>query len=137
MPERGEEVGIEHGAPAATLPTWRARAGSDARHCSADPLQCVQVPADGRADLSAILQVIAHPLRLALLVALGEREQSADELALALSQPLAAVTEQLAVLRTANFVTDGTAPAHLRATTTTGWAEIAAQLEQLQDGDVG
>jgi len=83
------------------------------------------VPAD-------VLQAISHPLRLALLVALERREQSADDLAAALDVGPPALTHHLALLRRAGLVHDGARPGDLRAAA--GWAEIAEALRRLQDG---
>jgi DNA-binding transcriptional ArsR family regulator len=83
------------------------------------------VPAD-------VLRAIAHPLRLALLVALEDHEQTTDELATALETTEPTVAEQLATLREAGLVTDGSAPDLHRAVP--GWNAIATQLERLQDG---
>jgi DNA-binding transcriptional ArsR family regulator len=81
------------------------------------------VPAD-------VLQAISHPLRLSLLVTLGRREQSADELAAAVGASPEAVAEHVAVLTRAQLVTDGAEPGQLSAAA--GWSEIVAMLEQLQ-----
>lgn len=82
------------------------------------------VPAD-------VLRAIAHPLRLALLVALEDREQAAPELATALGTTEPAISEQLDVLAAAGLVAPGSAPGLHRAVP--GWAEIAAALGALQD----
>jgi DNA-binding transcriptional ArsR family regulator len=82
------------------------------------------VPAD-------VLRAIAHPLRLALLVALEEREQAPADLATALGATEPAIAEQLAVLHDAGLVTAGSAPGLHR--TVPGWAEIAKRLGALQD----
>jgi DNA-binding transcriptional ArsR family regulator len=83
------------------------------------------VPAD-------VLRAIMHPLRLSLLVALEWREQSASELATALDVSKSTIAHHVAVLRRAQLVTDGAEPGRLR--TATGWSEIAAALEVLQNG---
>lgn len=83
------------------------------------------VPAD-------VLQAISHPLRLALLVALERREQSAADLATTLDVRPPAITHHLALLRRAGLVHDGAHPGTLRAAA--GWAEIAERLRRLQDG---
>jgi DNA-binding transcriptional ArsR family regulator len=83
------------------------------------------VPAD-------VLRAIAHPLRLALLVALEDHEQAPAELAVALETTEPAVSQHLAVLHDAGLVTEGSAPGLHR--TVAGWNEIAARLERLQDG---
>jgi DNA-binding transcriptional ArsR family regulator len=83
------------------------------------------VPAD-------VLRAIAHPLRLALLVALEDHDQTPAELAVALNAAEPAIAEHLAVLRDARLVTDAVEPGRLR--TVDGWSEIAAALERLQPG---
>jgi len=81
------------------------------------------VPAD-------VLRAISHPLRLSLLVTLGRREQSAEELAAAVGASPDAVAEHVAVLTRAQLVTDGSEPGQLSAAA--GWQEIVEMLEQLQ-----
>jgi DNA-binding transcriptional ArsR family regulator len=83
------------------------------------------VPAD-------VLRAIAHPLRLALLVALEDHDQTPAELAVALNAAEPAIAESLTVLRDARLVTDAVEPGRLR--TVDGWSEIAAALERLQPG---
>jgi len=81
------------------------------------------VPAD-------VLRAIAHPLRLALLVALEDREQDAPALATSVGVPESVVAQHLAILRDAQLVTDGSTPELHRAIP--GWTEIVARLEGLQ-----
>jgi DNA-binding transcriptional ArsR family regulator len=83
------------------------------------------VPAD-------VLRAIAHPLRLALLVALEDHEQAAAELATAVDATEPSVSHHLGILHDAGLVTDGSAPGLHR--TVPGWAEIATRLGALQDG---
>jgi DNA-binding transcriptional ArsR family regulator len=79
-----------------------------------------------------VLQALAHPSRLAILVALEAREQSAAELAATLSATEPELASHVATLRTVRLV-DETGQGLLR-TTTGGWAAIAAHLRDLQDG---
>jgi DNA-binding transcriptional ArsR family regulator len=82
-----------------------------------------------------VLKALAHPSRLAILVALEAREQSAAELAATLSATEPELASHVATLRTVRLV-DETAHGRLR-TTTGGWAAIAAHLRGLQDGTKG
>jgi DNA-binding transcriptional ArsR family regulator len=81
------------------------------------------VPAD-------VLRAIAHPLRLALLVALEDHEQAPSELATALNATEPAIAYHLAFLHDAGLVTITTERGQWR--TINGWAEIAASLQRLQ-----
>jgi DNA-binding transcriptional ArsR family regulator len=83
------------------------------------------VPAD-------VLRAVAHPLRLALLVALEDREQAPSDLATTLDATEPAIAHQLAILHDAGLVTTAAEPGLWR--TVDGWAEIAATLQRLQDG---
>jgi DNA-binding transcriptional ArsR family regulator len=82
------------------------------------------VPAD-------VLRAIAHPLRLGLLVALEDHEQTPSELATALNATEPAIVRHLAVLHDAGLVTTTADPGRWR--TVEGWAEISAALERLQN----
>jgi DNA-binding transcriptional ArsR family regulator len=81
-----------------------------------------------------VLGALAHPLRLALLVALEQREGTPAELAAATRATEPAVEQALAVLHDAGLVTSGTRRGALR-TTGQGWAEVAARLTAL--GEAG
>jgi DNA-binding transcriptional ArsR family regulator len=83
------------------------------------------VPAD-------VLRAIAHPLRLALLVALEDHEQTPSELATALNATEPAIAHQLTILHDAGLVTNAPEPGRWR--TIDGWTEITATLQRLQDG---
>jgi DNA-binding transcriptional ArsR family regulator len=82
------------------------------------------VPAD-------VLRAVAHPLRLALLVALEDHAQATSELATTLDAAEPAIAHQLAILHDAGLVT--TAPELGQWRTVDGWAEISASLQRLQD----
>ena len=85
------------------------------------------VPAD-------VLRAVAHPLRLALLVALEDHEQTPAELALTLNATEPTIAHHLAVLHDAGLAaadTADTAPG--RWSTVEGWQEISASLQRLQD----
>ncbi len=82
------------------------------------------VPAD-------VLRAVAHPLRLALLVALEDHEQAPRELATTLNATEPAIAHHLAILHDAGLVTSATEPGQWR--TVEGWAEISASLQRLQD----
>ena len=83
------------------------------------------VPAD-------VLRAVAHPLRLALLVALEDHEQAPTELATTLNAAEPTIAHHLAILHDAGLVTAATTPGQLR--TIDGWTQIAADLKRLQDG---
>jgi DNA-binding transcriptional ArsR family regulator len=83
------------------------------------------VPAD-------VLRAIAHPLRLGLLVALEDHEQTPSELATALNAKEPVIVRQLAVLHDAGLVTTTAERGQWR--TIDGWSEISATLERLQQG---
>lgn len=82
------------------------------------------VPAD-------VLRAIAHPLRLALLVALEEHEQAPSELATAVDATEPLIAHHLAILHDAGLVTASSESDRWR--TIPGWTKIAASLERLQD----
>jgi DNA-binding transcriptional ArsR family regulator len=82
------------------------------------------VPAD-------VLRAVAHPLRLALLVALEDHEQAPSELATTLNAAEPTIAHHLAVLHDAGLVTTATQPGQWR--TVEGWTEISASLQRLQD----
>ena len=78
-----------------------------------------------------VLRALAHPLRLALLVALEERGgQTPAQLAAALGVGEGEVHQHLAPLHDAGLVTDGTPDAAVWAVGT-GWARIAGELRRL------
>lgn len=79
-----------------------------------------------------VLAAIANPLRLALLVALEQREGTPAELAAATGATEPAVEQALAVLHEAGLVADGVRHGALRATGS-GWAEVAARLASLDE----
>ena len=82
------------------------------------------VPAD-------VLRAVAHPLRLALLVALEEHEQAPSELAMAVDAAEPVIAHHLAILHDAGLVTASAESDRWR--TIPGWARIAASLQQIQD----
>lgn len=82
---------------------------------------------------AALLRALAHPLRLAALVALEERERTAAELATVLEVAPDALAEHLAELAAAGLVTGGAGDEPLRSVGR-GWIEIDARLRQVQDG---
>jgi DNA-binding transcriptional ArsR family regulator len=77
-----------------------------------------------------VLQAMAHPLRLALLVVLEQEELAADPLAARVGVSGEELAPHLALLRAAGLVRDGAAPGALR-TSTGGWREIDRQLRRL------
>lgn len=78
----------------------------------------------------SVLSAIAHPLHLAVLVALEQREGTPAELAAATGATEPAVEQALAALHTAGLVTSGSRRGALR-TTGRGWAEVVARLTRL------
>ncbi len=82
------------------------------------------VPAD-------VLRAVAHPLRLALLVALEDHEQTPPELAVTLNATEPTIAHHLAVLHDAGLVTADSGAG--RWSSVDGWTEISASLQRLQD----
>lgn len=80
-----------------------------------------------------ILHAVAHPLRLAALVALEaeERDPSALAAALGVDEPL--LMEHLHVLDAAGLVTIAY-DTHVVSVRAPGWGAIAARLARLQEG---
>jgi DNA-binding transcriptional ArsR family regulator len=78
-----------------------------------------------------ILWALAHPARLAMLVALENRELTARELAEAVGLSGSQAAVHLRALQAAGLVVDGVTTGRLR-TTTHGWAEIDRQLRRLR-----
>ena len=79
-----------------------------------------------------VLRAIAHPLRLALLAALEDHEQTPAELAVTLDATEPTIAHHLAILHDAGLVSHASEPGRLR--TVEGWADLSAALERLQDG---
>jgi DNA-binding transcriptional ArsR family regulator len=84
-----------------------------------------------------VLAAIAHPLRLALLVALDRREGTPAELAAATGVTEPAVEQALAVLSDAGLVTRGRRGAGRLTTTGRGWTEVARRLAALDQASRG
>jgi hypothetical protein len=80
-----------------------------------------------------VLNAIAHPLRLGSLVALEERQRTADELATVLRVPSHDLGEHLAELVAAGLIGSGDGEGRLRPLAR-GWADVAARLRRLQGG---
>ena len=80
-----------------------------------------------------VLHAIAHPLRLGSLVALEERQRTAEELATVLRVPAQELVEHLAELAAAGLIGDGEGEGRLRPLAR-GWADVAARLRRLQGG---
>jgi DNA-binding transcriptional ArsR family regulator len=83
-----------------------------------------------------VLAAIAHPLRLAILVALEARELTVAELAIAVRATEPEVEQAVAVLHDAGLVRDAAARGRLRAASP-GWVAIAQQLRRLADDSRG
>jgi DNA-binding transcriptional ArsR family regulator len=79
-----------------------------------------------------VLHALAHPVRLAALTALEERERPPAELAAALGVPEPVLMSHLHVLDAAGLVTTSSETRHVRVRST-GWADVARRLQQLQD----
>ena len=77
-----------------------------------------------------VLSAIAHPLRLGSLVALEERQRTAEELATVLRVPAPELTEHLAELAAAGLI-GGDGEGRFRPMAR-GWADVAARLRRLQ-----
>jgi predicted transcriptional regulator len=80
-----------------------------------------------------VLNAIAHPLRLGSLVALEERQRTAEELAQVLRVPAAELADHLAELAAAGLIGEGEGEGRLRPLAR-GWADVAARLRRLQGG---
>jgi DNA-binding transcriptional ArsR family regulator len=78
------------------------------------------------------LHALAHPLRLAALVALEERERDPAQLAAALDVPEPELMEHLHVLDAAGLVAIASDTGVVRARSR-GWAAVAARLARLQE----
>jgi predicted ArsR family transcriptional regulator len=78
-----------------------------------------------------VLNAIAHPLRLGSLVALEERQRTAEELAAVLRVPAHELGDHLAELAAAGLI--GEDEGRLRPLAR-GWADVAARLRRLQGG---
>jgi DNA-binding transcriptional ArsR family regulator len=83
-----------------------------------------------------VLRALAHPLRLAALVALEARQQTTTELAAQLGVTEPELMHHLVILRGAGLVQDTAPQGHLRPATG-GWTMIAAHLRRLQDDTSG
>ena len=83
-----------------------------------------------------VLRALAHPLRLAALVALEAREQTTTELAAQLGVTEPELMHHLVILRGAGLVQDAAARGRLRPAAG-GWTTIAAHLRRLQDDASG
>ena len=81
-----------------------------------------------------MLRAVAHPVRLAALVALEQRERSAAELAAALGVPAEALAEHLAELAAAGLIVGGGGDTGALRPVARGWAELAERLRVLQGG---
>lgn len=80
-----------------------------------------------------VLHALAHPLRLATLVAVEDRESAPDELATALDVSEPELMEHLHVLDAAGLVDIDTGTGGVRARSD-GWGLVAARLARLQEG---
>ena len=80
-----------------------------------------------------VLHAIAHPLRLGSLVALEERQRTAEELATVLRVSSQELIEHLAELAAAGLIGSGDGEGRLRPLAR-GWADVAARLRRLQGG---
>jgi predicted transcriptional regulator len=81
-----------------------------------------------------MLRAVAHPIRLAALVALEQHERPAQELATALELPAEALAEHLAELAAAGLIVGGNGDHGALRPAARGWAELAERLRHLQDG---
>jgi predicted transcriptional regulator len=80
-----------------------------------------------------VLRAVAHPIRLAALVALEQRERPGDELAAALGLPAEMLSEHLAELAAAGLIVGGSGDYGALRPAARGWAELADRLGHLQD----
>jgi DNA-binding transcriptional ArsR family regulator len=79
-----------------------------------------------------VLHALAHPLRVAALVALEERERHPAELAAVLGITEPELMHHLHLLDSAHLVTTSRETRALRVRTR-GWAAIAVRLQRLQE----
>lgn len=82
------------------------------------------------------LHALAHPLRLAALVAVEDREHAPRELASALGVGEPELMEHLHVLDAAGLVDIDSDTGRIRARSV-GWSTVAARLARLQEGSRG
>jgi DNA-binding transcriptional ArsR family regulator len=80
-----------------------------------------------------VLEAIAHPLRLAVLVALDQREGTPAELAAATGAPEPAVERALGVLSDAGLIASSRKRRGALRATGRGWTEIARRLQVLEE----
>lgn len=83
-----------------------------------------------------VLHALAHPLRLAALVAVEDRDRAPDELASALDVREPELMEHLHVLDAAGLVVIDSDTGQVRARSA-GWSTVAARLARLQEGSRG
>jgi DNA-binding transcriptional ArsR family regulator len=81
-----------------------------------------------------VLSVVAHPVCLAVLVALEQRERSALELATALNMPAQTLAGRLAQLTEAGLTQAQSGDHWALRSAAPGWARLADELRRLQDG---
>ena len=93
------------------------------------------VPGVGEPVSAEVLQALAHPQRLAILVALEAEPRTPADLAALLRSTEPILASHIATLRTVRLI-DATPDGRLHATTG-GWHEIATHLQMLQDGSAG
>jgi predicted transcriptional regulator len=79
-----------------------------------------------------MLRAVAHPVRLAALVALEQRERTGGELAAALGLPAEMLSEHLAELAAAGLIVGGTGDHGALRPAARGWSELADRLGRLQ-----
>ncbi len=80
-----------------------------------------------------VAQALAHPLRLALLAAIGEEGAYVMELVQALGRPQPHVSRQLAVLREAGLVTTERQGTYIRYHLAEGVPALLAALQQVAE----
>lgn len=80
-----------------------------------------------------VLEAVAHPLRLAVLVALDGREGTPAELAAVTGAPEPAVERALGVLSDSGLIASGRKRRGALRATGRGWTEIAQRLKALEE----
>jgi hypothetical protein len=81
-----------------------------------------------------MLRAVAHPVRLAALVALERGKRPGPELAAALGVSAEALAEHLAELAAAGLIVGGGGDHGALRPAARGWAELAERLRRLQAG---
>jgi DNA-binding transcriptional ArsR family regulator len=83
-----------------------------------------------------VLHALAHPIRLAALLALEQRERTSAELAATLAITEPELMSHLHLLDAAGLIATTSETRRLRVRSS-GWTDVARRLQQLQDDSAG